>query len=70
MLVDVGWADTFDVVAAGGVGVTVTVSTGVETGVRGPVDVCVTWVVSVVCAVSVVSTKVSHVWTSRLQEAE
>src|SRR6478672_11860292 len=55
VLVDVGWADTFDVVAAGGVGVTVTVSTGAETGVGVPVEVSVTWVVCVVSAVRVTS---------------
>ena len=44
VVVDVGCADTIDVVADGGVGVTVTVSTGVETGVGAPVDVSVTWV--------------------------
>src|SRR6478609_5545889 len=53
VVVDVGCADTIDVVADGGVGVTVTVSTGVDKGVGAPVDVAVTCAVSVVCAVCV-----------------
>src|SRR6478609_11653452 len=52
VVVAAGCADSTGAVD-GRVGVIVTVLTGVETGLSVPVDVSVTWVVCVVCAVSV-----------------